>query len=492
MPASDPPGTASALSASAPTASRSRVPTDKPSADPTPPRPSLVLAVVTGVMLLIGIDATVVNLALPDMTRAVHLSPTAGAWVLNAYTLAFGGLLLLGGRLGDVFGRRRAFLTGIALFTAASLLAGCAPWAWWLITARVVQGIGGALAGPSTMALILTTFPGPARARALAWYSAVLGGGATAGLILGGVLTDLASWRWVFLVNVPLGILLTATAVRVLPDPARQHSTPGRLDIAGAITGTLAATAFVYACLRAASDGWSDPATLVALGTAALTAPAFLAVERRAPQPLMPLRLAFRGPLARALPVIALLAAAVFGTLFFLGRYLQEVRGYSPVASGLLLVPMLAAQFAAARLSPILSRRFGPTRLIVSGAAGVAAGLGGFTLLGPHDGYAAGLLWPMVLLGLGIGMSMPTLNTYALAAVSPADSGAASGLLQTSQWQGGGVGLAAWVTVYGTETRGGGTMTSGIATALGAAGICAAVGCLLAIVLLRRGTRDVP
>ncbi|WP_406291544.1 MFS transporter [Embleya sp. NBC_00896] len=210
-------------------------------------------------MLLIGIDVTVVNLALPRMGDALDMSRTSASWVLNAYTLTFGGFLLLAGRLGDVFGRKRTFVAGAALFTLASLLAGCAPWAWWLIAARVLQGLGGALAGPSTMALIVSTFEGQARARAISWYSAVLGGGASVGLVLGGVLTDLTSWRWVFLVNVPLGALLIVLASRLITEPARvQADRPQRFDVAGALTATAGMGSLVYAFIRAASDGWRD------------------------------------------------------------------------------------------------------------------------------------------------------------------------------------------------------------------------------------------
>lgn len=453
----------------------------------------LVLAVITGSMLLIGIDVTVVNLALPDMGSALDLSPTASSWVLNAYTLAFGGLLLLGGRLGDAFGRRRMFLAGVLLFTSASLLAGLAPWAWWLVGARVLQGVGGALVGPSTMALIVSTFEGPARARALSWYSAVLGGGASVGLILGGMLTELASWRWVFLVNVPLGALLAVLAVRVVREPERPApAVRPRFDLAGASVGTAGITALVYAFIRAASDGWHDGRTIAGLAAAAVLLPAFRLVERRAAEPVLPLRLAVSGTLARVLPIVALYSAAMFSVLFLLGQYFQEGRGFSPIMSGLAFLPLMAAQFTMARLAPAVARRVGTAWPVLVGAVACTTGLGWLARLGDATGYPTGVLGPVILIGAGAGIAMTPLTIYGLSGVAAHESGAASGLLQTTQWMGGTLGLAVWVTVFGAATRGASpaqsaehVLTHGVATAFGAAAISAGLAAATALTLFR-------
>ncbi|MEU8132627.1 MFS transporter [Streptodolium elevatio] len=465
-------------------------------APPPGQRPGLALAVITGSMLLIGIDVTVVNLALPDMRAALDLSPTASSWALNAYTLAFGGLLLLGGRLGDTYGRLRMFVTGVGLFTAASLLAGLAPWAWWLIAARVLQGVGGALVGPSTMALIVSTFEGPARARAISWYSAVLGGGASVGLVLGGVLTELASWRWVFLVNVPLGAALMVLARRVVREPQRPEAAADRpkFDLAGALTGTVGVAALVYACIRAGDTGWSDTRTVAALIAAAVLLPAFVLVERRAAQPITPLRLAVRGTLARVLPPVALYAAAMFSVLFFLGQYFQEARDYSPVKAGFAFLPLMIGQFTMARLSPWLVRRVGTAWPAAVGAALGASGLTLLSRIGESDAYPTAVLPALLLIGIGAGAAMSPLTTYGMTGVAAHESGAASGLLQTTQWLAGTVGLALWVTVFGHATRDaapGATaervLTHGVAAAFTAAAVCAALAAVAALPLFRKG-----
>ncbi|MDI2125716.1 MFS transporter [Yinghuangia seranimata] len=487
-------------SAAAPAAGRSAA----PRADARPPgadaprvrqRPGLALAVITGSMLLIGIDVTVVNLALPDMSAALDLSPTASSWVLNAYTLVFGGLLLLGGRLGDVFGRRRMFVAGVAVFTLASLLAGLAPWAWALLAARALQGVGGAFVGPSTMALIVSTFDGPARARAISWYSAVLGAGASVGLVLGGVLTDLASWRWVFLVNVPLGALLIALTPRVVaepPRPERSGARPG-FDAAGALTGTLGIGSLVYACIRAASDGWHDTRTAAALVVAVVLLASFVVAERRAEAPITPPRLVTRGTLARVLPVMVLYCAAMFSVLFMLGRYFQDGRDFSPIRAGMAFLPLMACQFTMARLAPAVLRKVGPAWPALVGSVLAAGGLLWLSQLGPHDAYATHILGPLILIGTGAGTAMTPLNAYGMSGVDPAESGAASGLVQTAQWIGGTLGLAAWVTVFGTTTRDAApgadpttVLTDGVTAAFAGAGLSAVAAAVAALALFRR------
>src|SRR5580704_326028 len=294
-----------------------------------PDRRAIALAIVLGAQLMIILDMTVVNIALPSIARGLHFSEPSLSWVLNAYTLTFGGLLLLGGRAGDILGRRRVFIAGIALFTAASLAGGLATSAPWLLAARAVQGVGGALASPAVLALVVGSFPeGRERTRALSIYSAVAMGGASLGLVLGGVITEWASWRWVLFVNVPVGIaVLAVTPLFIVESPRR----PGRFDLTGAVTSITGMTALVYAFIRAASDGWGDRLTLAAFAVAAVMLGAFLLTESRARQPITPLRL-FTSP-ARAGSYLArlLLVAGMFGMFFFLTQFVQDILGFSPL-----------------------------------------------------------------------------------------------------------------------------------------------------------------
>lgn len=266
--------TPSALSTPTPTASASA---------PPPARPGTILLVIVTAYLMVGVDSTVVNVALPDIQRGLGFSPTGLSWVLNAYTLAFGGLLLLGGRVGDLLGRRRTLTAGVLLFALSSLLGGLATDGTWLLAARALQGVGGALIAPSTLALITTGFPdGPARHRALSVYSSMAGIGASAGLVLGGMLTSWASWRWALLVNVPLGLVLALALPRFVPETPRH---PGRFDLPGALTGTAGTTSLVYAFIRVSEGGWSDPRALAGFAAAAALLTGFLLVESRAAQP---------------------------------------------------------------------------------------------------------------------------------------------------------------------------------------------------------------
>ncbi|MFI0483393.1 MFS transporter [Actinomadura sp. 9N215] len=459
-------------------------------------RPGIVLAVIVGCQLMIGVDTSIVTIALPQVRDGLGMSTGGLAWIQNSYMLAFGGLLLLGGRAGDVFGRRRAFTAGIVLFTAASLLGGFATEGWWLLAARTAQGVAAAVAAPSAMALIATNFQGQARVRALSVFSAVTGAGAAAGMLAGGVLTGAGSWRWVFFVNVPVGVALALLAPRVLTETARRPGRSGRFgigrsgrfDVAGAVASTGGMTALVYALIRVGSDGWDDRPALAAFGTAAVLLAGFVAVERRAREPVMPLWLLAGRDRAASYLTQFLLVAGMMGAFFFLTQYLQQVLGYGPLRAGLAFLPLVGMQFATVRTVPHLLPRLGARRLVVAGTALVAIGLLWLAALSPGDGYAAGLLGPFLLMGTGGGMSIMPLNATILASVGPEDAGAASGVAQAMLWSGASFGSAVMVTVHGAVASGGGDVgetVDGMDAAFATGGVFAAASVLVALLVLR-------
>src|SRR4051812_143772 len=364
--------------------------------------PGISLAVIVACQLMVVLDATVVFVALPKIQQSLHFSATGLSWVSNAYSLAFGGLLLLGGRAGDVLGRRRVFATGIAVFTSASLLGGFATSSGWLLAARAVQGVGAALAAPGALALIAGTFAeGPERNRALSIFSATSSAGASVGLILGGVLTDWASWRWVLFINVPVGVAVLLLTPIFLEETERHR---GRLDIAGAVTSVTGMVALVYGFIRAADAGWSDRVTLLAFAAGALLLVAFVVVESRAEQPVVPLRLFADRARAGSYFDMLLLAAAMFGMFFFLVQFLQNSLGFSPLKAGLAFLPMTGLLFGVARLAPRLVPKFGVRPLMLTGLPLILAGMLWLTRLSASSGYAGGALGPMILFGLGAGL----------------------------------------------------------------------------------------
>ncbi len=413
--------------------------------------PTLILSIILTCQLMVILDATVVTIALPQIHAALGFSPTGLSWVQNAYTLTFGGLLLLGARAGDILGRRRVFLAGIALFTAASLAGGLAQSAEWLLVARAVQGVGAAVAAPSALALLTTSFAeGSQRLRALGLYAAVSSGGGSVGLVVGGMLTDWISWRWGLFVNVPIGIALVALAPRHLPETPRR---PGRFDLPGAATSTLGIGALVYGFVRAASDGWTDPTTLVAFVAAAALLATFVRVELRAEQPITPLRLFASRERSASFLARLLLVGGMFGMFFFLTQFLQGVRDYSALKAGFAFLPMTVTMFASVRIVPRLIPRVGGRRLMLGGTALALGAMLWLTRLTAGSGYLPDLLVPMLLLGLGIGIAFVPLTNASLAGVAPAEAGAASGLINVTQQVGGSVGLAILVTVFGTASR---------------------------------------
>jgi EmrB/QacA subfamily drug resistance transporter len=430
---------------------RTQSPQSPPAGSRSRDRRGVALAIVLGAQLMIILDMTVVNIALPSIARGLHFSAPSLSWVLSAYTLTFGGLLLLGGRAGDLLGRRRVFVAGILLFTAASLAGGLATSAPWLLAARAAQGAGGALASPAVLALITASFTeGRERTRAIGLYTAVSMGGASLGLVLGGLITQWVSWRWVLFINVPIGAAVVLAAPLFLSESRRQQ---GRFDMAGALTSTVGMVSLVYAFIRAASSGWGDIQTLGAFAIAAVLLGLFLITESRARQPITPLRLfADRGRSGSYLARL-LLVAGMFGMFFFLTQFVQDILGFSPLRAGVAFVPMTVSLFAVSRTAPWLMSRFGSKPLMVAGLLPVVAGMAWLSRLTPGTGYLSGILGPMLLMGAGMGMVLVPLTMASLAGVRQEDSGAASSMVNVTQQVGGSLGLAILVTVFGPASR---------------------------------------
>jgi EmrB/QacA subfamily drug resistance transporter len=416
-------------------------------------RKTPLLAIVLASYLMIVLDISITITAIPRIRSELSFSAANLSWVQTAYTLAFGGLLLLGARAGDILGRRRMFVTGIALFTVASLLVGAAQSSGWLIAARALQGVGAAILAPSTLSMLQTSFEeGSERTRAVAYYGAVAGIGASLGLVLGGVVTDAISWRVGFFVNVPIGIAMALAAPRLLPETERR---PGQLDIAGAIGSTLGMTALVYGLVRAAEDGWGDAVTLVALAVGVVLLTGLVIHERRASQPIMPLRLFASAERSAAYAGRILFLGAMMGFWFFITQYLQAVKGYSPLEAGLGFLPMTAVNFAVALAVPKLTRRYGNGLLLAGGLAVTMLGMLWLSRLSGDTGYLTGVALPMILIGGGQGATLSPLTAAAIAGVAPEDAGAASGLVNVAHQLGGSLGLGILVTVFAAADAGG-------------------------------------
>ncbi|WP_329206721.1 MFS transporter [Streptomyces sp. NBC_00683] len=423
----------------------------KPGAARRTGRPGIALAVIAACQLMVVLDATIVNIALPHIQDALSFSTTDLSWVLSSYTLTFGGLLLLGGRAGDILGRRRVFMTGILLFTLASLLGGLAQEPWQLLAARALQGVGGAIASPTSLALITTTFPeGPERNRAFGVFAAVSAGGGAIGLLTGGMLTEWLDWRWVLFVNVPIGVLIAVLAPMYINE-SEKH--PGRFDISGALTSTLGMASLVYGFIRASESGWRDTLTLSSFGAAVVLLAAFVLIESRAREPITPLRMFADRNRSGTYMIMLSLAAAMFGMFFFIVLFVQNVLDYSPIESGLAFLPVTVAIIMGAGLSQRLLPVLGPKPFMVTGSAITGIGLFWQTLISPDSSYVGGVLGPMFLFGFGMGLNFVTLTLTAVSGVAQHEAGAASSLLNASQQVGGSLGLSILVTVFGTASR---------------------------------------
>jgi EmrB/QacA subfamily drug resistance transporter len=416
-------------------------------------RLDLALLVIATAQLMVVLDSTIVNVALPHVQRALGFSGTGLEWVVNAYAVTFGGLLLLGGRAGDILGRRRVFVFGLLLFSAASLLGGFATSQAWLLTARAVQGVGGAVIAPTALALITTNFPeGGQRNRAFGVYAAMAGAGSAVGLLLGGILTTYVSWRWVMFVNVPIGLLVAAAAPRVLAESPRM---PGRIDMAGAITGTGGVALLVYGLSKAAtgSDGvshWGDAQVLASLTVSVALLVSFVWIEMRSPHPLLPMRILADRNRSGTYLIMLCVATALFGLFFFLTLFMQSVLGYSAIQSGIAYLPFAVGVVTGSALASPLMARVGARPLILAGTAAVAGGTFWFSRLTEHSGYTGQLLGPLLVTSLGLGLVFVPLALVSLHNVAEEDTGVASSLLNTGQQVGGAIGLAVLGTVAWT------------------------------------------
>jgi EmrB/QacA subfamily drug resistance transporter len=415
-----------------------------------PRRLGLALFVIATAQLMVVLDAAIVNVALPHIQRALGFTGNGLEWVVTAYAVTFGGLLLLGGRSGDLLGRRRIFIAGLLLFSGASLLGGFATSQEWLLGARALQGVGGAMVAPTALALITTTFPeGPPRNRAMGVYAAMSGGGAAVGLVAGGLLTTYLSWRWVLFVNVPIGILVALVAPYVLAESSRQR---GRFDLPGAITGTGGVALLVYGLSNAGTDSsgvshWTDGKVLTSLIASAVLLVSFVLIEWRSRHALLPLRLLANRSRSGAYLIMLCLATAMFGIFFFLTIFAQEVLGYSALRAGLAFLPFAAMVVVMSGVVSQLIPRTGARPLMLIGTAVTAGGMFWFSRLTEHSSYVGGLLGPMLVTSFGLGMLFVPISLVALTRIRGEDSGIASSLLNTGQQVGGAIGLAALGTV---------------------------------------------
>lgn len=443
-------------------------------------RPGVALAVIALCNAMIQLDDPIVNIALPGMREGLGLSAVGASWVVNAYLLAFGGLLLLGGRAGDILGRRAVFLAGVGLFTAAAALRGLAPSGEFLVAVRAVQGAGAALAAPSGLALVLSMFAeGAPRKRAIAVCTAVGAVSTAGGLLLAGALTSLSSWRWVLYLDVPVGLVILLLAPFVIEETARSR---GRFDLAGALVSALGAASLVYGLAQAAERPWSDPAVVGCVAAGAGLLVVFAAIERRAEQPIVVPELF--GDRDRVLAYAATLAVpgALIGTYFFLNQFFQGRHGWSALATACALLPLPVTMAATAGAAVRLERRIGAKRLMAGGAALLVAGNLWLAGLGTSDAYASGVLPALVLLGAGMACCVLPPTVLATSGLARDEAGAAAAVLNSLQSVGGSIGLAALVAV--TAQTGG--MAGGFMTGAAFAGFA-----LLAATLLRRGPREV-
>ncbi|WP_053761393.1 MULTISPECIES: MFS transporter [Streptomyces] len=422
----------------------------KPGAARRQGHPGIALTVIAACQLMVVLDATIVNIALPHIQNALAFSTTDLTWVVSAYTLTFGGLLLLGARAGDILGRRRVFMAGILVFTFASLLGGIAQEPWQLLAARALQGVGGAIASPTSLALITTTFAeGPERNRAFGVFAAVSAGGGAIGLLAGGMLTEWLDWRWVLFVNVPIGVLIAVLTPLYISESERH---PGRFDIAGALTSTVGMASLVYGFIRAAEEGWRDGLALASFGTALVLLVAFVLIEMRAKEPITPLRMFAERNRWGTYVIMLSLAAAMFGMFFYIVLFVQNVLGYSPIKAGLAFLPVTVAIVVGAGLSQRFLPVLGPKPFMVVGSIAVVIGLGWQTFISPDSSYLGGVLGPMLIFGFGMGLNFVTATVTAVSGVAQHEAGAASGLLNATQQVGGSLGLSILTTVFGTAS----------------------------------------
>jgi EmrB/QacA subfamily drug resistance transporter len=449
------------------------------------------LVVVCLAQFMVILDATIVNVALPSIERGLHFSATDLQWVINSYTLMFGGFLLLGGRAADFFGRRRLFLAGVAVFSIASLINGLATSSEMLIIGRGLQGLGGAMVSPAALSIITTTFAeGPDRNKALGVWSAIAAGGAAVGLLLGGVLTDLLSWEWCFFVNVPVGVMAILAALRYVPNTLAEHK-PQSIDIAGAVAVTSGLVVLVYAIVKAQAWGFGSGRTLGLAAVAAVLLGTFVWIESRSKAPLVRLGIFRKRPLTGANVVMTLVAAGMTSMFFFATLYVQQILGFSPLKAGLAFLPVTVGIVMGAGIAQTGIKRIGARAQAAIGISVAAVGM--FMLTGmPVDGsYLNDVLPGLIPIAFGMGMTFVPITLMATTGVHGDDQGLASGLLNTSQQVGGALGLAVLSTVaFNHAAAHGGTradaLVSGYTTAFTVGGILLAAGAALILLLIRR------
>jgi EmrB/QacA subfamily drug resistance transporter len=413
---------------------------------------ALILLAMT--QFVIVIDASIVNVALPSIGRALHFSRDDLTWVVNAYTLTFGGFLLLGGRMADLLGRRRMFMLGLVVFAVASFGGGIAQSEAWLIAARAIQGMGAAIVSPAALSILTTTFrDGAERNRALGIWGAVAGAGGAAGVLLGGVLTSGLNWRWVLFVNVPIALVAAGLAPRVLVESQRDEA-GNSFDIAGAVTVTAGLALLVYAVVDAVNVGWGATRTIVCLAAAVLLLVTFVAIERRHHDPLMPFSI-FRLRTLRGANVVGLLIGmALFSMFYFISLYLQYVLHYSPIKTGIAYLPLAVGIILSAGIASSLVTKLGFKTPLIIGLLLIAAGLAWFSQVpAPHGHYAADVLGPSLLAAVGLGFAFVPVTIAAVTGTEPNEAGLASGLINTSQQVGGALGLAILATIANSRTQ---------------------------------------
>jgi EmrB/QacA subfamily drug resistance transporter len=413
----------------------------------------LALALLASAQFVIVLDASIVNVALPSIGKDLDFKQDDLSWVVNAYTLIFGGFLLLGGRLADLLGRRRMFMSGLVLFAVASLAGGFAQSELWLIIARAVQGLGAALVSPAALSIVTTTFrEGAERNTALGVWGAVAGSGGAAGVLLGGVLTEWAGWEWVLFVNVPIGLAAAAMAPRLLGE-SRDVDRVRHFDAAGAVTVTAGLAIGVYALVDANNAGWTSTQTLVLGAIAIVLLAAFTAIERRSPFPLVPFSIFRLRSLRGSNAVGLLIGMSLFSMFFFISLYLQQVLGYSALKTGFAYLPLALCIIFSAGLASQLVTRVGFKPTLIVGLLFIAAGLLWFAQVSPGGSYLADVLFPSLLAAIGLGLSFVPVTIGAVTGTKPEEAGLASGLINTSQQVGGALGLAILSAIANSRTN---------------------------------------
>jgi EmrB/QacA subfamily drug resistance transporter len=465
--------------------------------------PWLVLVLVCLAQFMVILDATIVNVALPSIKADLGMSDSGLQWVVNAYALLFGGFLLLGGRAGDLIGRKRVFLAGLVLFTVASLLCGLATSETWLIVTRGLQGLGAALVSPAALSIVTTTFAeGAERAKALGVWAAIAVGGGAVGLLLGGILVETLSWPWIFFVNVPVGIATLLLSIRFVPESKDEHAHKS-FDLAGAVSVTAGLIALVYGIVRSAESGWGSAEVLGFLALAAVLLVAFVLIERRSVEPLVRLSIFSVRTVRGANVAMFIVAAGMFAMFFFNTLYVQGVLGFSALEAGLAFLPFTVGIIIGAGLSQPLVPKLGAREVPLIGSMLAALGLLLFLRLTPDSSYLADLLPGIMLTSIGMGLVFVPVTLIATSGVPADDAGLASGLFNTSQQIGGALGLAVLTTLYTTrrddelsslgraptEADTSEALVSGFHVTWAASAILIATGGLLLLALLRR--RDV-